>query len=618
MIDDIVFDYLETAERRVYNSIKHYIDKRYSELEAEKPGKGFVMTVYRRRATSSPQALEKSLKRRLSGLQRVIERKAYDYEVSEDEKLITRDLDDAGIFEERISAAFPSDPQVAKIEADEVQCLLDDLQALHGIDSKRDLFYDVLKGVVDDGRAVLVFSEYVDTMEYIRDNLQDLFGQSLGCYSGEGGQIWNRTEWKKVTKDIITDKLQDGEIKVLVCTDAASEGLNLQAAGAVINYDLPWNPSKVEQRIGRIDRIGQKLAAIKIVNFFLKDSIDERVYRILRERCGLFEHFVGAMQPLLSKARMILLGQEAFDVDALEGQASEAKKDFLAAETYFSSRAVFEAEGPPPPLNKIQLEVALHYLREDIGFRITKDKTGKIFRIKAADSSGYRCTLDTSALESNSEVLPLNPVGEISEWIVERLIRPGENLPLVIGSHKEGSFRSTVMQWIESRLVQKIDDYEDLEKKLASWDGDYPNPDIWLKAQERANREARKNVKAMIERAKEIEEKGKKRQVEAARLRLLKELGRFLVCVDEEVGDLNGVLFRQRKRDIATAHRLEKCLEKLGGYPEWPEILLEELREFLDRLTPNDRNARLLGSQLDAALDDPRWMALAWDLAKNQ
>jgi len=610
VIEDKVFDYKEASERRVYNSIKGYIDRRYSELEAEKPGKGFVMTIYRRRASSSPQALQRSLERRLGGLRRVIDRKAYDFEVGEDEKLSSRDRDDAGIAEEKISAAFPTDPEVARTEASDVESLLSALRGLHGLDSKRDEFYTVIRRVVDDGRAVLIFTEYVDTMEYIRDNLRDLFRQALGCYSGEGGQVWDGSEWKNVSKDVITEKLDKGELKAIVCTDAASEGLNLQAAGAVINYDLPWNPSKVEQRIGRIDRIGQKLGAIKIVNFFLKDSIDERVYRILRERCGLFEHFVGTMQPVLSKARTMLLGQEAFDVDALEDQASQAEKDFLASETYFSSRAALEAAESAPPLNKQQLEKALSYLREDIGFRVIKDKTGKIIRIKAADSSGFKCTLDTSALESDLQVLPLNPSGEFSDWVVERLSRPGENLPLVVASHKGGGFRSAVMQWIEGRSVQKIENFEDLEKKIGSWDGNYPDPNVWLKTQEKASREARKNVKAMIVRAQEIEEKARKRQIEAARLRLLKELGRFLICVNEEVGELNRVLFRQMKRDIASAHRLEKCLERLGGYPEWPETLLEELREFLDRLTPNDRNARLLGSQLDAALDDPRWMAL--------
>ena len=88
-----------------------------------------------------------------------------------------------------------------------------------------------------------------------------------------------------MSKEVVTKALQAGSIRVLVCTDAASEGLNLQAAGALVNFDLPWNPSKVEQRIGRIERIGQEMAVLPIVNLYLKDSVDERVYRALS--CGV-------------------------------------------------------------------------------------------------------------------------------------------------------------------------------------------------------------------------------------------------------------------------------------------------------------------------------------------
>src|SRR5467141_2841865 len=98
-----------------------------------------------------------------------------------------------------------------------------------------------------------------------------------------------------------------------LCTDAASEGLNLQAAGALINFDLPWNPSKIEQRIDRIDRIGQALGVLPIVNLYLKDSVDQRVYRALAERCGLFERYVGPMQPVLSRAMRMLAGREHID-----------------------------------------------------------------------------------------------------------------------------------------------------------------------------------------------------------------------------------------------------------------------------------------------------------------
>src|SRR6185295_11200628 len=91
-----------------------------------------------------------------------------------------------------------------------------------------------------------------------------------------------------------------GQADVLLCTDAAAEGLNFQFCGALINYDMPWNPMKVEQRIGRIDRIGQEHSEIRIVNLHYQDSIETDVYMALRERIGLFSKYVGKLQPILA------------------------------------------------------------------------------------------------------------------------------------------------------------------------------------------------------------------------------------------------------------------------------------------------------------------------------
>ena len=71
---------------------------------------------------------------------------------------------------------------------------------------------------------------------------------------------------------------------MLLCTDAAAEGLNFQFCGAVVNYDMPWNPMRVEQRIGRIDRLGQQHAHIRIVNLHYEGTVETDVYRALRER----------------------------------------------------------------------------------------------------------------------------------------------------------------------------------------------------------------------------------------------------------------------------------------------------------------------------------------------
>jgi len=86
-----------------------------------------------------------------------------------------------------------------------------------------------------------------------------------------------------------------------LCTDAAAEGLNFQFCGALINYDMPWNPMRVEQRIGRIDRLGQRFPEIRIINLHYEDSIEADVYRALGSRIDLFQAVVGKLQPILSK-----------------------------------------------------------------------------------------------------------------------------------------------------------------------------------------------------------------------------------------------------------------------------------------------------------------------------
>jgi len=113
----------------------------------------------------------------------------------------------------------------------------------------------------------------------------------------------------------------------------------------------------------------------------------------------------------------------------------------------------------------------------------------------------------------------------------------------------------------------------------------------------------------MERRAAQREQESLQRQREAARLRLLRELGRYLVCLGEGVSDLNGILYHQMSRDIASAQRLKQCLDKLGDYPDWPTELCHDLDAFDQQLTEAKRRGRLIGKELDAALNDPRWLA---------
>ena len=174
------------------------------------------------------------------------------------------------------------------------------------VDSKFEAFQDQLNRVVADGHRVIIFTQYLDTLDFIRDRLVARYGNQLACYSGRGGEVWDAASnrWRVVEKADVkarSERDHPQAITILLGTDAASEGLNLQQFSALINYDLPWNPMRVEQRIGRIDRIGQEAPAVKILNLYMEGTIEEDTYDTLKRRIGLFEEVVGPLQPILAE-----------------------------------------------------------------------------------------------------------------------------------------------------------------------------------------------------------------------------------------------------------------------------------------------------------------------------
>jgi hypothetical protein len=148
----------------------------------------------------------------------------------------------------------------------------------------------------------VVFTQYTDTMDFLREQLSRDSTIRLMCYSGRGGEIRSAGgTWRVISRDDAKHRFREGHADVLLCTDAAAEGLNFQFCGAVVNYDMPWNPMRVEQRIGRIDRLGQEHPIIRIVNLHYDETVETDVYRALRSRIGLFESVVGKLQPILSQ-----------------------------------------------------------------------------------------------------------------------------------------------------------------------------------------------------------------------------------------------------------------------------------------------------------------------------
>lgn len=132
----------------------------------------------------------------------------------------------------------------------------------------------------------IVFSQYYDTARWVAQSLSsqrpDL---RVAVYAGaDRSGILFGGEWRSVERNQIKTAVREREVRLVVATDAACEGLNLQTLGTLINIDLPWNPSRLEQRIGRIKRFGQARDRVDMLNLVYKDTLDERVYGALSKR----------------------------------------------------------------------------------------------------------------------------------------------------------------------------------------------------------------------------------------------------------------------------------------------------------------------------------------------
>jgi superfamily II DNA or RNA helicase len=132
----------------------------------------------------------------------------------------------------------------------------------------------------------IVFSQYFDTVAWVAEALSRRFaGEAVALYAGAGkSAFWRDGQSISIERDDIKRQVQRREIRLLVATDAACEGLNLQTLGTLINIDLPWNPSRLEQRLGRIKRYGQTRRSVDMLNLVYAGTRDERVYKRLSQR----------------------------------------------------------------------------------------------------------------------------------------------------------------------------------------------------------------------------------------------------------------------------------------------------------------------------------------------
>ncbi|TAL91803.1 MAG: helicase [Candidimonas sp.] len=134
--------------------------------------------------------------------------------------------------------------------------------------------------------GVIIFSQYYDTAKWVADSLAARYPEeAIGLYAGaDRSRLYQRGDSVKAERETLKRMVAERQIRVMVATDAACEGLNLQTLGTLINVDLPWNPTRLEQRIGRIKRFGQRRSTVDMLNLVFEQTVDEKIYERLSER----------------------------------------------------------------------------------------------------------------------------------------------------------------------------------------------------------------------------------------------------------------------------------------------------------------------------------------------
>lgn len=170
----------------------------------------------------------------------------------------------------------------------EREALVSLIAALEGMDEDPKLaavqFYLKDEGWLELG--CIIFSQYYDTAGWVADALAAEFSQeTIGLYAGaDRSRLYRDGQAVGILREALKRLVADCQVRLMVATDAACEGLNLQTLGTLINVDLPWNPTRLEQRIGRIKRFGQARSAVDMLNLVHQGTVDEAVYARLSER----------------------------------------------------------------------------------------------------------------------------------------------------------------------------------------------------------------------------------------------------------------------------------------------------------------------------------------------
>jgi len=322
-------------QQLLYEAVTDYVREGYNQaLREKKRHIGFLMILMQRLVVSSTRAIRTTLERRLTVLEgttdrhrstQINEKGAESVSIcvhpwfSEDE---WEDLDGQGQLE-----ALQDIQAANQRELSEVQTLLDTARRSEqaGPDAKAEALIEwIYKLQAEENESdlkVLIFTEFVPTQEMLQEFLE---ARGISVVTLNGSMDMDE---RKCAQDAFRDRA-----RVLVSTDAGGEGLNLQFCHVVINYDIPWNPMRLEQRIGRVDRIGQP-KTVRAINFVFEDSVEFRVREVLEQKLSvIFDEFgIDKTGDVLDSAQAGELFEDVFASAILDPDGIESSVDNTVA-----------------------------------------------------------------------------------------------------------------------------------------------------------------------------------------------------------------------------------------------------------------------------------------------
>ena len=382
-------------ERGLYDDIRDLVRECYQgQANVNRQALGFVMTHFRLRLGSSLFAFRRSLEDLNERMQ-----SGRSEDIQWDDLPVTGEDEYSDLDPE---TGIPN-PELTSNGQQILSDLLDRCRALTGPDSKFTGLLDHLARLRADGYSkVMVFSQFWDTQVWLREQLAKESGDHLlAGLSGTEDWIYRAEDEAFVagSRETVVQQFRERAEGVLLCTETAAESLNFQFCSAIINYDIPWNPMRLEQRIGRIDRIGQEKPIIRIVHLFYRDTVEYDAYAAMEERIQDFRENVGALQPILAANLENIIREGVMDGEG-SGDIGEAVRNLrpsIGFDLDDLAAAAADLQDPAPLLHMNDLAYILDH-PEWLPDGYTAERRGdRHWRVTTPNDKSHTVTTDRTA-----------------------------------------------------------------------------------------------------------------------------------------------------------------------------------------------------------------------------